>query len=65
MTYIAKTRTDISKTKRLLETTGMRRVSGKTLLDKVRSEDIKRSCKEKDINKWAHQQTIEWSEEQN
>jgi type VI protein secretion system component Hcp len=40
----------------------LRRVSGKIPLDKVRSEDIRALCKIKDINEWAHQQTIEWNE---
>jgi len=49
--------TDISGTKYLLETTEMkilRRISGRTLLDKVRSEKIRKSCKAEDMNEWVH-----------
>jgi hypothetical protein len=37
-------------------------ISGKTLLDKVRSEDVSRSCKVEDTNEWIHQRKIEWNE---
>jgi hypothetical protein len=48
MTYIAETRTDTSKAKHLLEITAisiLKHISEKALLDKIRSEDIRKSCK--------------------
>lgn len=53
MTYVAKTRPITSNKKKILEKTEMkiaRKIAGKTLLDKERSEDIKNNC---NINEWV------------
>jgi len=56
MTYIAGTRANTSEVpiRDDRDEAVSRRVSRKTLLNKIRSEDIRRSCKEKDIKEWAH-----------
>lgn len=53
MTYTAETRPDTAKTKQLLEATEMRvlrRIVGKTLLDRERSENIRSACKVENVN---------------
>lgn len=64
ITYTAETRPETSKTKRLLETTEMkvlRRITGKTLLDRERSEIIRNTCKIEDINGWVSNRKKEWN----
>ncbi|CAH1276451.1 unnamed protein product [Diabrotica balteata] len=54
--YTAETRPDASKTRRLLETTEMkilRRISGRSLVYRERSEKISRRCNIEDINGWV------------
>lgn len=53
ISYTSETRPDTSKIQRLLEITEMkilRRFSGKTLLDRQRSESIRRLCEVENIN---------------
>ncbi|XP_057653803.1 uncharacterized protein LOC130892403 [Diorhabda carinulata] len=53
MTYSAETRPDTAKTKRLLETSEMkalRKITGKTLLDRERSDEIRQKCRMENIN---------------
>lgn len=55
MTYTTETRHDTTKTKQLLETTEMRilgRISGNSLFDRNKSENISRACHVKNINGW-------------
>uniref|UniRef100_A0AAR5PIR3 Reverse transcriptase domain-containing protein n=1 Tax=Dendroctonus ponderosae TaxID=77166 RepID=A0AAR5PIR3_DENPD len=65
MTYTAETRPETMKTKRLLETAEMkilRRITGKTLLDRARSKDIRTACNVKNINEWVANRKKEWNE---
>lgn len=65
MTYTAETRPDTTKTKQLLETTEMRvlrRMTGKTLLDRERSESIRRTCNVESVNEWTLNRKKEWNE---
>lgn len=65
MTYTAETRPDTTKTKRILETGEMkvlRKIVGKTLLDRERNENIRRSCQVDNINEWVVNRKIEWNE---
>ena len=65
MTYTAETRPDTSKTKKLLETTEMkilRRISGKTLMDRERNENIRQMCKTESINDWVLKRKQEWNQ---
>ena len=65
MTYTAETRPDTSKTKQLLETTEMRvlrRITGKTLFDRERSENVRERCKVENINNWVLNRKVEWNE---
>ena len=64
MTYIAKTRTDTSNTKQLLETTEMRvlsRITGKTLFVRKRSENVRERCKMENMNNWVLNRKVEWN----
>ena len=65
MTYTAETRPDTAKTKELLETTEMRvlrRIAGKTLLDRERNESIRRACKVENVNEWILSRKEEWND---
>ncbi|XP_057666772.1 uncharacterized protein LOC130900278 [Diorhabda carinulata] len=64
MTYTAKTRPETAKTKRMMERAEMkvlRRIARKTLLDRERSENI-RKCKIYDVNEWVLSRKKEWNE---
>ncbi|XP_060522502.1 uncharacterized protein LOC132699671 [Cylas formicarius] len=53
------------KTRRLLETTEMkilRRISGKTLLDRERNENIRQSCGVDNMNEWVLQRKRQWND---
>lgn len=55
MNYRAETRPDTCKTKKFLETTAMkivRRIMGKTLMNRVRSGHIRQMCKTERTNDW-------------
>ncbi|XP_057652719.1 uncharacterized protein LOC130891773 [Diorhabda carinulata] len=65
MTYAAETRPDTAKTKRLLKTSEMkvlRKITGKTLLDRERSDDIRQKCRVENINEWVLSRKREWDE---
>lgn len=64
MTYTAETRPDTARTRQLLETTEMRvlrRIAGKTLLDRERSEDIRKTCIVENVNHWVLGRKREWN----
>ena len=68
MTYTAETRPDTSKTKQLLETAEMGvllRITGKTLFDRERSENMKERCKVENINNWVLNRKVEWNDHNN
>ncbi|XP_015177010.1 PREDICTED: uncharacterized protein LOC107066683 [Polistes dominula] len=73
MTYCAETRPDSAKIKRLLETTEMkilrkiRKIARKTLLDKERSEKIRRTCQTENTNEWVleRKKRVECTHKQN
>ncbi|XP_030765794.1 uncharacterized protein LOC115889857 [Sitophilus oryzae] len=65
MTYTAETRPDTAKTKRFLETGEMkilRKITSKTLLDRERSNNIRKTCKVDNINEWVLSRSREWNE---
>lgn len=65
MTYAAETRAESSKTKRLMRTTEMkilRSITGKTLRDRIRSEDIRTTCETQDVVRWVRQRRRNWNE---
>lgn len=65
MTYTAETRADTARTRRLLETTEMkilRRISGKTLLDRERNENIRQSSGVDNVNDWVLQRKRQWND---
>lgn len=64
MTYTAETRPDTTKTKRLLETCEMkvlRKIAGKTLLDRERSDNIRKMCGVEEVNEWILRRKHEWN----
>ncbi|XP_044745133.1 uncharacterized protein LOC123306997 [Coccinella septempunctata] len=64
MTHTAESKPDTSRTRQLLETTEMRvlrRITGKTLRDRERSENIRRECKTENINEWVRGRKVEWN----
>ncbi|XP_019762542.2 uncharacterized protein LOC125504174 [Dendroctonus ponderosae] len=65
ITCSAETRPETTKTERLLETAELKmfgRITGKTLLDRERCEDIRIACNVKNISKWVANRTKEWNE---
>ncbi|XP_045473979.1 uncharacterized protein LOC123680232 [Harmonia axyridis] len=65
MTYTAETRPDTARTRQLLETTEMRvlrRIAGKTLFDREKSENIRRTCGVENINEWVLGRKREWND---
>ena len=55
MTHTAETRPETTKTRRMLETTEMKilqKIDGKTMLDRERNENIRRTCGTEDVNLW-------------
>lgn len=64
MTYTAETRPDTEKTKRILEVGEMkilRKIAGKTLLDRERSDNIRRTCRVDNITDWVLGRKMEWN----
>jgi len=64
MTYGAETRADTSKTKRMLRRTEMettRAITGYTLLDKKRNEDLRRQTDTNDIVRWCRARRRYWN----
>ncbi|XP_057671965.1 uncharacterized protein LOC130903732 [Diorhabda carinulata] len=65
MTYTAEIRTETAKTKRIIEIAEikvLRRIAGKTLLDRERSENIRRFCEIDDVNEWVLSRKKDWNE---
>ena len=65
LTYAAETRPETSKTKRILETAEMkiaRRIAGKTLMDRIRSDNIRQTCGIDKINDWILDRKKKWNE---
>lgn len=65
MTYMAETRPTTTNTCRLLETAEMktlRKIAGKTLMDRERSENIRSACNVDNINKWIHGRKQDWND---
>ena len=65
MTYTAETRPETTKTRRMLETTEMkilRKIAGKTMLDRERNENIRRTCGTEDVNQWLLGRKNEWNQ---
>ncbi|XP_045479646.1 uncharacterized protein LOC123684404 [Harmonia axyridis] len=65
MNYTAETRPDTSKRRRMLETAEMnilRRISGKILYDRKRSNDIRKLCEVKKIGEGIDNRKEEWKE---
>ncbi|KAI4501059.1 hypothetical protein M0802_003862 [Mischocyttarus mexicanus] len=63
MSYAIETGAETAATKRLLRSTEMktlRTISGKTLLDRHRNEDIRKECNVQDIVRWARQKRRDW-----
>ncbi|XP_056629880.1 uncharacterized protein LOC130440644 [Diorhabda sublineata] len=59
------TRHVTAKTKRLLEISEMkvlRKITGKTLLDRERIDDIRQKCRVENINDWILSRKCEWNE---
>lgn len=64
MAYTAETRPDTTRTKRMLETAEMkilRRIAGKTLFDRERSDNIRRMCNVENIGEWIQSRKREWN----
>ena len=56
MTYALETRAETSKTRQMLEAIGMeilRKIFGKTKIDRIRSQQIRESCGFHPINEWV------------
>lgn len=65
LTYVAETRPETSKTRQIMEATEMkivRRIAGRTLLDRERSEDIRRACHIENVNEWVLGRKTEWND---
>ncbi|XP_048522437.1 uncharacterized protein LOC125504463 [Dendroctonus ponderosae] len=63
MTYAAETRAENTTTKRLVRTTGMRvlrSVTGHTLYDMKKSEEIRDTCKVSDVVRWTRARRRAW-----
>ena len=63
LTYASETRAETTYTQQLLRTTEMkiiRAIHGKTLRDKIRSDQLRQLSRIQDINKWANVQRREW-----
>lgn len=62
MTYAAETRAETTTTKRILRTTEMktlRAITGNTLRDRRRNEDIRRDCETQDVVRWIRKRRRE------
>ncbi|XP_015187255.1 PREDICTED: uncharacterized protein LOC107072109 [Polistes dominula] len=64
-TYAAETRPETSKTRQIMETTEMkivRRIAGKSLWDRVRSEGLRKECQIENINDRVLSRKVEWND---
>ena len=65
MTYAAETRADTAETKRMLRTNEMkvlRTITGNTLRDQRRSQDIRNECEIDDVVRWTRARRRYWNE---
>ncbi|XP_043494653.1 uncharacterized protein LOC122519338 [Polistes fuscatus] len=65
LTYAAETRPETSKTRQLMEAVEMkiiRRITGKSLWDRQRSEALRRTCQIDNINDWVLGRKIQWND---
>ncbi|XP_056629875.1 uncharacterized protein LOC130440639 [Diorhabda sublineata] len=66
ITYTEETRPETERTKRMMGTAEIKvlhRIAGKTLLDRERSENIRRLCKIDHVNEWVlSRKEREWNE---
>ena len=65
LTYAVETRSDTSKTKRVLETNEMsilRKIVHKSRRDKIRNEDIRKELNVQAINDWVDRRRFEWNQ---
>jgi hypothetical protein len=65
MTYTVETRPDAARTQETKETTEMavlRKTAGKTLLDRVRSKDIRCICRVEEIKTCVKRRKNEWND---
>ncbi|XP_056641765.1 uncharacterized protein LOC130448413 [Diorhabda sublineata] len=68
MTYAIEMRAETATTKRILRTTEMktlRSITGKTLRDRIRSNEIRRMCDVPDIVRWARTRRRAWRDHVN
>lgn len=64
LSYAVETRAETTTTKRLLRTTEMRTlrsITGYTLRDRQRSEEIRNKCNTEDIVRWSRMRRREWN----
>lgn len=65
LTYAAEARADTSRTKGLLNVSEMktlRRIVGKTRIDRVRNEEVRDTCGVEDISEWVKKRRRQWDE---
>ena len=65
MTYGIESRADTVRTKSLLRTSEMkilRNITGKTLRDRIRNTEIRKTCEVEDIVRWGRQRRRFWNE---
>ncbi|XP_015182496.1 PREDICTED: uncharacterized protein LOC107069571 [Polistes dominula] len=65
LTYAAETKSETSKTRQIMEATEMkivRRIAGKSLWYRVRSEDLRKACQIENINDWVLSRKVEWND---
>lgn len=65
LTYAAETRAETAKTKRIMRTTEMktlRSIAGVTLHDRVRSDNIRETCKIQDVVRWVRTRRRNWND---
>ncbi|XP_050510702.1 uncharacterized protein LOC126887314 [Diabrotica virgifera virgifera] len=64
ITYAVETRPDTNRTlqmMRIVEMRTLRSIQGKTLRDRIRTEDIRQNCRLQDIERWIRQIRIYWN----
>jgi hypothetical protein len=64
MTYALETRAETSRTRQILEANEMkilRKIVGKTKIDRIRSQQIRESCGIQPVNEWVERRR-EWDE---
>lgn len=65
MTYAADTRADNSVTKRYVRSTEMRilrNITGHTLRDRIRNDEIRQKCNVQDVVRWIRKRRREWND---